>query len=438
MVTQTQPAHFRNWGGNQHSTPRKYCQPANEGEVVEIVRQAARDREGVRVVGAGHSWSPLVLTDQTMVNLDLLDQLAAVDAERMQVTVGAGIRLKQLNELLPRYGLALANLGSIAEQSFAGAMSTGTHGTGLGIGNLATQVLALRLVTGDGRVLDLNAERDPELMSAARVSLGALGIITQVTIQCVKAHNIRYHGELVPFDEVLDRLDQLNRENERVRLYWFSGSDMIYLMTMNPTEEPEMTRSALTAWYNDVFLRTNVLSALLKGGHAVPSMVESINRFQQAVGLHTEQHVARSDRALLIPITPPHLETEYAVAYERTAEALRRTRALIDAHHFKASFPVELRFVAGDQNMLSPAYGHAVCHVGAYTYGEDFAQPYFETFGKEMKQLGGRPHWGKWLELTAGEARQMYPQYDSFNAIRKDLDPAGIFRNDFLRELFPD
>jgi FAD-linked oxidoreductase len=427
---------FRNWDRTLVSRPLRYYQPASEEEIVEIVRGVNRAGGTLRVAGAGHSWSPLVLTDDTLLNLDRLSQVLSVDIDRMQVTVGAGIRLKRLNELLPQYGLGLANLGSIAEQSIAGAISTATHGTGLRIGNLSTRIIAMNLVTSDGHLLRLSAESDPELMAAARVSLGALGVITLVTIQCVKAFNLRVRGEVRPFDQVLGQIDQLNRENERVRLYWFSGTDVIYVMTFNPTNERETARQPIAEWFNNVALRQGLMSILLKTGHRLPASVNRINQFQARVGFKSEDRVAQSDHALTIAMPPFHQETEYAVPVERTVQALRLTRELIERNHFRANVPVEVRFVAADQNMLSPAYDRDVCYLGAYTYGGEFARDYFQGFERAMKSLGGRPHWGKCHNLTVVEARAMYPLYDRFNGIRRRLDPCGTFANPFIHNLF--
>lgn len=427
---------FHNWDHTLTCQPRRYLQPASEAEVCDIVRTVSRAHGTLRVVGAGHSWSPLVLTDDILLNLDRLNQLVRVDQDQMRVTAGAGIRLKELNELLPRYGLALANLGSIAEQSIAGAISTGTHGTGLRLGNLATQIIALNLVTRGGDLIHVSMDSEPGLMSAACVSLGALGVITQVTIQCVPAHHIRLRAEPQRFEEVLERIDRLNAENERVRLYWFTGTDIFYVTTLNPTDVPETPPRPLADWFNNVALRQYLMSFLLHGGNRAPAFADDINRFQAKVGFKREEWVARSDRALTIAMPPLHQEMEYAIPVEKTVEALRLTRRLVETRHIRANVPLEVRFVAADQNMLSPAYGRDTCYLGAYTYGEHSAQTYFAEFEAAMKKLNGRPHWGKHLTLTAAEAREIYARFDEFNAIRRELDPSGVFANEMIRGLF--
>ncbi len=427
---------FRNWGRIAECRPKGYFQPETEEEVCETVRQVSEAGGNLRVVGAGHSWSPLCLTNGMLLNLDRLDRLVSIDQNKKQVTIGAGVRLKELNDFLPRYGLALENLGSIAEQSIAGAVSTGTHGTGLRIGNLSTTIVALNLVTGGGKLLRLSADRDPELMAAARLGLGVLGVITQVTIQCEPAYNLRLDAELIPFDRVLEQLEQLNKEHERVRLYWFPGTDVFYVMLFNRTEEPPTARNPVGGWFNDVVLRQGVMALMLRSGDTFPTLVESINRFQTQIGLRSDHRVARSDRALTVPMPPIHQEMEYAVPVERTVEALECTRELFEKRHYYANMPVEVRFVAADQNMLSPSYGRDVCYIGAYTNSPKFSHDYFDGFEIEMKKMGGRPHWGKCHRLTAAEARGLYPLFDRFKEIRRELDPNGVFANEWTRTLF--
>jgi sugar-1,4-lactone oxidase-like protein len=427
---------FRNWDRSLACHPKRFFQPKTEEEVIEIVRNVSREGGTVRTFGAGHSWSPVAITDGTLLNLDNLNRIVSVDAEKKQVTVQAGIRLKELNALLPKHGLAMANLGSISEQSIAGAISTGTHGTGIRFGSLSTQIVAMNLVTGAGKVLQLSLDRQPEMMAAARLSLGALGVITQVTIQCVESFNLSLHAELRPFDEVLDGLDTLNRENERVRLYWLPGTDAIYVMTLNHTDQAPTPQQPILEWFNNIFLRRAFLAFLFEAGYRLPGLIEKINQFNAKVGFLKEKRVARSDRLLNVPDIPRHQESESAVPIERTAEAVRLTRKIIKENNYKVSVPVEMRFVAADELMLSPAYHHAVCFVGAYTYSLVFANPYYKGFDLAMKSLGGRPHWGKVLSLTTAEANQFYPMFQRFNEIRKELDPAGIFANKFIRDLF--
>lgn len=257
---------FRNWDGTLSCRPQKFYLPQSETEVVEIVRRVGQSGGTARVFGAGHSWSPLAITDDTLLNLDKLNKLVSVDATRQRVTVQAGIRIKELNKLLPQHGLAMKNLGSIAEQSIAGAISTGTHGTGLKLGSLHTQIVGMKLVTGDGQLLSLTEEHDPELMQAARVNLGALGVITEVTIQCVPNYNLEWKAEPHPFDGVLNNLPALLNDNDRVRLYWLSGTNVIQVMTMNHTNLPVTPKNRVKDWFTDVVVKHDFLKLLMETG----------------------------------------------------------------------------------------------------------------------------------------------------------------------------
>jgi L-gulonolactone oxidase len=436
---------FRNWDETLECRPKHLYRPESEEEILEIVREARDAGETVRTFGAGHSWAPLVVTDDTLINLDRLDRVVSVDAEQQRVTVQAGIRIKELSRILPKHGLAMRNLGSIGEQSIAGAISTATHGTGLKLGALHTQVIGMELLTGSGRRLTISEDEDLELMATARVSLGALGVITQVTIQCVSYYNLERIAQPFPFDETLDRIEALTNDNERVRLYWLPYTDIIQVATMNSTERSPTPRHRFREWFKDVVIKRELMELLLETGydlyqlpglHARIDVVDDINRFMARVGWVREELVAPYNYVLNIPMPPEHSECEYAVPVERAAEAVRLTRRIIEENDYHVNFPVEVRFVAADEAMLSPAYGRDVCYVGAYTFGEEFARPFFDRFEREMKQLGGRPHWGKRLTLSREEARRLYPMYERFNEIRKDLDPEGVFANAFIRDLF--
>jgi L-gulono-1,4-lactone dehydrogenase len=436
---------FRNWDGSLECRPDRFYRPASVEELGEIVREASAGGRTVRVVGAGHSWSPLVITDDTLINLDKLDHVVSVDAEQQRVTVQAGIRIKELNHILPKHGLAMRNLGSIGEQSIAGAISTATHGTGIKFGGLHTQVVEMELVTEEGQPLTISEDADPELMAAARVNLGALGVITRVTIQCVPYYNLERNAQPLPFEEVLDQVDGLVDSNDGVRLYWLPYTDVIQVATINRTQRPPTPRNRYKEWFTNVVVKRELMELLVETGYdlyqlpgldARIDVVDDVNRFMARVGWTKEELVAPYYRALNIPMPPEHSECEYAVPVERAAEAVRLTRWIIEENDFHVNFPVEVRFVAADEAMLSPAYGRDVCYVGAYTFGEGFARPFFDRFEREMKQLGGRPHWGKRLTLNREEARKQYPMWERFDEIRKELDPKGTFANGFIRDLF--
>jgi FAD-linked oxidoreductase len=428
---------FTNYGGNLEIEPVHYYKPESEDEVRQIVASVAQRGRGLRVVGAGHSWSAIATSEANMMTLDALDKLVSVDKERSQVTVQAGIRIHALTDLLEAHGLALPNLGSIQAQSIAGAVGTGTHGTGLTFGNMSTMLAAMTLVRADGTRLTIRRDEQPDLMKMAAVSLGMLGVTVEVTLQCVPALDLEYVAWPMPYDEVPKILDELLHTHAHVRLYWFTGTDVIQVMTMNPTKKPRSPVNRVAQYFKDIVLDTDLLAVLQHVGHFFPGLVGPFNKFSESVGFVREERVDRSDRILTIPMPPVHEETEYSLPVTETVRVLADLPDLVAKNDIKINLPIEYRFVAGDENALSPAQGRDSVYVGAYTYGESFAQPMFATIEPYLKSLGGRPHWGKHLQISAEEVRAMYPGYDAFCAVRRDMDPHGVFTNALTRTLFP-
>ena len=427
---------FHNWARTITCRPASYCQPENQDGVVQIVKAALSAGKRVRTVGAGHSWSPLVLTRDVLVNLDKMQQLT-VDVGGRTATMQAGIRLKNLTPGLAAQGLGLANLGSILEQSIAGVTATATHGTGLGIGNLSTLIIGMKLVTGSGDVVTIT-QADRELLDAARVSLGALGIVTEVTLQCVADYTLEYTAYACKLDDIIDRIDSLNRENTRARLWWLVPSigpkDNVILTTMNPpgTAPGVMARSEslLTATAQPLAPAPLPMDA---EGLASTTTLLTGNRTGCFKLL---RFTGRYDQVLTVPLLPVlHRECEYAVPVGKAADALRAFKRAIEEGDLTMKMPVEVRFVAKDQSLLSPARGTDVCYIGLST--QDNASEVFERFEPIMRRLGGRPHWGKLFSLTREDVKAMYPDsYETFSRIRKQLDPRGVFANELLQQLF--
>jgi L-gulono-1,4-lactone dehydrogenase len=425
---------FENWAHTIDFRPRRFCRPRTEAEVVAIIKDALATSTHVRTQGAGHSFSQLLPTSDTLVTLDDLQGSVSVDGTR--ATVSGGIRLKNLIPELRVRKLALKNLGSITEQSIAGAFSTGTHGTGLTLGAIPTQVVGVRLVTGNGAVHTI-AEQDAQDLSAARINGGALGIITQVTLDCVPDHKLEYTAYLTTFDGVLPHVDQLIHENDRVTLWWllppFCPRDAVILITKNSLGHPvsdiilqglepeDGVRNQRLA--KDLGLLQKLAGRPSKGGFRLKKIFHFIDDY---------------DKVLTLPLLPVyHRECEYAIPVERTVEALRAMREIVEEGDISLSLPVEVRFVAHDDILLSPCYGRDVAYIGASTLAN--STEVFERFEPLMKRLGGKPHWGKNATITQDEvAKVMYPQtYDSFRKVRDSFDPKRVFANSLLAELFP-
>lgn len=422
---------FRNWLGNVAFTPCAYHQPADEAEVIALVQRARREGRRLRVIGGGHSWSAGIATDGYLVSLDRLKQIVRIDPLRQQVTVQAGIRLRELSAQLHQRGLALQNLGSIQEQSLAGAISTGTHGTGLQFGVLATQVRALRLVTGSGEVVTCSVDHDGELLEAARVSLGALGVITEVTLQVAPAFNLREERTPLPFAQALALVPAQLGEADHIKLWWLPHSGRVQVYRQYRTQEPLRARRGLLS--EDTRSAQQVFRALLALGSALPVLVPPIHRFLARVQFTKSSHVGPSFRVFSLAMPPRHHESEYAVPLSRAAAAIRELQELIAARRHRVHFILEFRFVKKDAAWLSPAYERDVCFIGAYDANRRGWPAFRRDYEELMQRCEGRPHWGKEFSAMPAYLRAAYPRWDDFLRLRQQLDPAGVFVNQHLQ-----
>jgi len=422
---------FTNWSKTHRSNPESYFQPTSEEGIVELVKQAGSSGKKIRLVGAGHSWSSIVCTDSWLVNLDRLNAVVKIDRQSKQVTVQAGMRLKELNELLSLNKLALQNLGSISEQSVAGVISTATHGSSVNYGILATQLLAFTLVDGNGVVHKV----DPSQVAlwGARVSLGCLGIITEVTLQCRAAFDLKEHAYPVPLKELDKSMLDLAKANEYFKIWWFPHVGVAQVYTYNETAEGRMNHNGFVRWLDDNFLAKHVFTLILAIGKIWPALIPFFNRFIRILKFNEEVRIDRSDKVLNLPMPPIHNEMEWAIDARDAPLAFERVRTMIAARNLKVNFILEIRFVKGDDCMLSPCHSRDSAFIGAYHAGEKGWKAYVEGFEEIMRKLDGRPHWGKHFTFNKNEIRSLYPQLEAFNEVRSRLDPNQIFVNKFIQ-----
>ena len=422
-------ARWTNWAGNQTCAPAVVATPADEDELAAVVKEAAAAGRRVKAVGAGHSFTGAALTDGTQVRLDRYARVLSADPSSGLVTVQAGIRLEALNRELAAIGLAMENLGDIAYQSIAGAIATGTHGTGARIGTIATQVRGLRLVTGDGSVVDCSPSVEPELFSAARVGVGALGLVSTVTLQAVP--NFRLHAveEPLRLDAVLDALDDHVDGHDHFEFFWVPHTGWALTKSNDRTDEPLSPRGRWKAFRDDVLLSNVAFGALCRLGRLRPSAIPRLARALPSAG--RVEYVERSDSVFASPRYVHFTESEWAVPREAAVEAVRSVKDWVKRSGLFLNFPVEVRFVAADDIPLSPATGRDTCYIAVHVYrGMDNTQ-YFSAVEDIMTSLGGRPHWGKLHSQTAASLAPRYPQWDAFRAARRRVDPEGRFANDY-------
>lgn len=425
---------WSNWAGNQTCAPVAVEHPASEEELARLVKQAAADGRRVKVVGAGHSFTDIACTDGVLVRLDRYDRVLAADPATGLVTVEAGIPLWKLNQELDRRGLAMANLGDIAYQSVAGAISTATHGTGLRFGGLATQVVGLTLVAGDGSIVRATPDENADVFRAARVGLGALGVVSTVTLQTVPAFNLHVREGAERVDALLADLDAEVEGNDHFEFFYIPHTGFALTKRNNRTDRPPAPRPKVKAWIDDYVVTNAVFGALCRVGRARPQWIPRLTRMVPSAVSPTE-YVDRSYAVFASPRLVHFYEMEYSIPRAACAEALNRVRSFIDGSGLKISFPIEVRFTAADDIPLSTATGEERCYIAVHVYRGMPHEQYFRGVERIMDDYGGRPHWGKLHYQTVATLAPRYPQWDAFQQVRDRLDPERRFTNAYLERV---
>jgi L-gulonolactone oxidase len=421
---------WRNWAGNQASAPVAVERPSTEEQLVDTVRRAAAAGRRIKAVGAGHSFTGIACTDGVLVDLRGYGAVVDHDPVARTVTVQSGITLAALSDGLAARELGLDNMGDIDRQSIAGAIATSTHGTGSRFGGLATQVVGLRIVTAGGEVLDCSPSAHADVLDVARVGLGALGVVSTVTLRCSPAFNLHAVEAPMPVDEVLADFDGFMDQTDHVEFYWVPHTRWALTKANTRTGEPARPRSRAREWIDDVALANVAFGALCRIGRRVPRSIPTLARVIPSTG--RIDYVDRSDRVFTSPRHVRFVEMEYAIPRAAVPEALTRIRRLVDRLDMPLSFPVEVRVTAGDDIPLSTASGRASGYIAVHVYRGTPYDAYFSGVETIMDDLAGRPHWGKLHFKRAEQLRGLYPRWDEFHAVRRRLDPDGVFANAYL------
>lgn len=399
-----------------------------------MVAAAAAAGRKVKVAGSGHSFTEAAMTGETMVKVEALSGVLDADRDSGLVKVGAGTVLADLNEELARLGLAMENLGDIDRQTIAGAISTGTHGTGARLRNISAQVEGVELVLADGSVRHLSASTDPELLRAARVGIGALGAISAVTLRCVPAFNLLRVDSPHPREEVLDTFAERADAHEHFELFTFPYSESALVLERNRIDGPAKPRSRRAAYLNDVVLENWALQVLAATGKAVPKAIPVLSRLagHLASGSRTSD---RSDRVFANERRVRFTEMEYGVPRDDGPEAVRRVIEWVCRHEYPVFFPIEMRVAAGDDAFLSPSHERDTAYIAVHQYRGMEWRPYFEAVEEIMDDYGGRPHWGKRHFQTAATLAPRYPAWQDFQRARDTLDPGRTFANEYTERV---
>lgn len=425
---------WSNWAGNQRMSPAHVVHPTSTHEVARAVQAAAAAGQRVKAIGAGHSFTGIGLTDGVLLDLSRMDGLLAVDVAAGTVTAQAGMTLRWLNAVLADHGLGLTSMGDVDVQTVAGALATGTHGTGRDSGALATQVAGLELVLADGSVLSCSPTQHPDVLAAASVGLGALGVVTAVTLRVEPAFLLTAVEGPVPLDDVVDGFEELVAAHEHVELYWFPHTATALTKRNNRTDGPAAPLSRLRHLVDDELLSNTAFDLTCRLGRAVPALVPRLNRL--ATGALTARtytdaapHVFTSRRRVRF------VEMEYALPRAELPEVLRELRTLPERLGLQISFPVEVRVTPADDLPLSTACGRDSAYVAAHVYRGTDPTRWFDAVEAVMRTVRGRPHWGKLHGLGAEQLRGLYPRFQDFVDVRDRLDPERRFGNAYLERV---
>lgn len=416
---------WQNWSGGQHASPSGRLSPKTEDELAQLLKTAS---SVIRPVGAGHSFSPLVPTEGSILSTRYFNTVAASDD--LRAVVGAGVKLNQLGEPLHKLGQALPNMPDIDEQTIAGALSTGTHGTGANFGAMHSYVEALRLVTPRGEILNCSRNENPEVFDAARVSLGALGVITQYTLRNMVPYKLKLKTWMQPLQQTYEEFHTLAESHRNFEMYYIPHSENALIITTDLTDdevsprgedgdndavrELQMLRDYASWW---PWLRKRLITAVS-------------NTIEPEEHVDWWWNIYPSDRAVRFN------EMEYHLPREDIVAALKQVVETVETRNPDVFFPIEVRVVQEDDAWLSPFYGRPSASLAVHRYFEEDYQPYFNTIEPIYQPLAGRPHWGKLHTLDAKTLAERYPRWQDFNEVRRELDPKGVMLNAHLKKVF--
>ncbi len=424
---------FRNWSGSVEFSPKRIEQPSSEAELQALIAECSKSQTPVRVVGSGHSFTKVVETEGVLVSLDNLQGILGVD-DKGFAEVWGGTKLWRMNELLAQKKRGPENLGDIDRQSIAGTVSTGTHGTGATLGSVATQLRELTLVTANGQLLTCSPEQNPETFKAAQVSLGSLGVISRVKLMTLPAYKMKLVARKEVLEDLLNDLPARVSGNRHMEFFTFPYSKYVQAKYSNFTDEPAQKRG-FKDYFNDVVMENLAFMLLSVISRWVPGTTKAVSQIcGAAIGDATKVNWAHE--AYATPRMVKFQEMEFSFPREQMADVVREIREMIEKKNVRVHFPLECRFVKGDDIWLSPAYGRDSAYIAVHMYKGMEYKPYFEAVQSIFRNHQGRPHWGKMHFMTAKELRPLYPMWDRFQEVRKQLDPKGVFMSEYLKKLF--
>lgn len=426
---------FKNWSESVCCEPAEWHIPQNVSELTEIVHQAYHNRRTIRVVGAGHSFTPLVATGDILVSLEYFRGIDHIDRENHHVTVWGGSNLKELGEQLWQQGYAMENLGDINKQTIAGAISTGTHGTGIEFGNIPSQAVGMTLLQANGQLIEINQDEHPDLFKAAQVSLGMLGIIVKVTLKVLPRYQLIAKSYRISLETCLQKLVDLRESHRNIEFYWFPYTDIVQVKAFDLNDGSFVSNGQQQNMFKKLVIENGLFWMMSEVSRLIPKSARTISAIS-ALGVPVGSEMNDSYEIYATPRLVKFQEMEYAVPLEKLPEILRTIDETIRREKYAVHFPLECRFVKQDNIWLSPSYERDAAYIAVHMYkGMEFS-PYFQALEEIFKQYEGRPHWGKMHTMKKEELQECYPKMDDFIALRNQMDERNVLMNEYMKSLF--
>jgi len=423
----------KNWSRKITWSPAEVHYPETEKAILNLVNKARKEKKKIRVVGSIHSFNPLWVTNHIVVSLQKYAGIVKIDNANLTATIKAGTTLNLLGDLLFQQGLAMENLGDIDKQTIAGTISTATHGTGLQFGTISTQVIALRFINGKGEVVTCSKNKNTHLFKAAQVSLGTLGIITEITLQCVPAYKLKLSIRKEDLAVVLQTFNKRNNTNRNFEFYWFPKSKTAWTKTSNIVED-EPDKVGAFNYLTEYVLENYAYKLICETARIIPGLSDSLSKFSASVTPNIDK-IYHSHKVYATTRLVRFSEMEYNVPIEVYPQVMDEIIHTINKHKFNIVFPIENRVVKADDAYLSPAYNRNAVYIACHVYNKKDYVPYFKALEQIFLKYDGRPHWGKLHTLTAKQIANKYPEFDTFNQHRLEQDPEEIFMNDYLKKI---
>lgn len=425
-AARAEAADWQNWSGGQKASPQNLAYPTSEEEIATLVRQAPGN---VRAFGGSHSFTPVAASQGTMISLEAMNGIVRHDPSALTATIMAGTRIANLGTELKALGQGLINEADINYQSLAGAISTATHGTGRQLQCYSAYVREMRLILADGSIVQCSKDKDRELFEAARVGVGSVGIISQITLQNRAAYRLREVVQVMELKEAMALVNAERDKHRHIEFFAFLYGDRAVVKRTNltseaitPLEKPAGDDNEILEWAADTARKYPWTNSWI----------------QRAIGLFVSNssRVGESYDLLASPRTVQFNEMEYTLPADQGLACLQEVRETIRKKGINVFFPIEFRYTAADDCWLSPFYGQASASISVHQYHKQEYRELFNLVEPIFWKYKARPHWGKLHTLKARNFRALYPQFDAFQRVRAHADPQGKFLSPYAKELF--